>query len=109
MEEITSNNGIKLLKCEPLNWVINHTYADGTGPLFYSISVGDMEEMWSCTFYPEKEVLYISNMAYSSNCVVSFKVSSFEDASKMVKSFADAQEHDFEGTIYVLKESVKEE
>lgn len=103
MEEIVADNGIRLLKCKPLNWKIQHTYADGTGPIYYSIHVGDMAEMWSCIYNPDDKILSIAKMAYSSDDVLRFKVNEIERASEMVKSLGDGIGHDFSNTIYVLE------
>ena len=102
MKTFKAPNGINMLKCQPLNFQVQHTYRDNTGPLFYSISVGGMAEMHSCLYKPEDGVVSIASLAYSDDYVLRFKVTSFEEASKLIKQFADGMGVDMSGTIYTL-------
>ena len=90
-----------MLQCKPLHWQIRSKYASGNGPNIYTIGVGDIAEMWMCVYSPEEGLVTISNMAYSKDEVLSFKQTSFEGASELVKSFADGMGYDFSMTIYV--------
>ena len=100
MERYKSTNGLDMLRCQPLNWRIQRTYRDGTGPEFFSISVGSLSEMFVCVYIPEEKTLSFSNMSYSSDCSVKFRVENFQDASKMVLSFAEGMCRDIKETIF---------
>lgn len=102
MERYKSVNGLNMLRCSPLNWKIERAHRDGTGPEIFCISVGSIGEMFICVCTPEENKLSISNMSYSSDCSLQFKVGSFEEASKMVLSFAQGMglDQNLKGTIY---------
>ena len=96
-----TTNGLTMYPTNIFNWQVQHTYANNTGPLFYSINVGGMAEMWNCIYKPEENIMSIANMAYSSDDVLHFKVLDIEQANVIVKCFADGMDCDMNGTIYL--------
>lgn len=83
-ERYVSSNGIQMLRCKPLNWRIEKTYADGTGPEIYCITLGGMSDMSFCTFDINESLLKIDG--------VDFKCDSFTKASEQVHQFAERKE-----------------
>lgn len=96
-----SSNGITMLLCEPLNWRVEGIYHDGSGPENYIITLGDMHQMHICTFDPEKNILSISSMMYSSDePPLKFKVIDEVEASVIVERLAIGMGYNTEETIY---------
>lgn len=104
MVRFETSNGLLMVKCSPLNFQEQFTYADNTGDKFYSIAIGNMAECYTCNYFPKEGVVKISNLAYSKDEVFVFKVDGFETASKLALSFALGMgfEKDLIDTIYTL-------
>jgi len=88
-----------MIKCKPLCFQEQSAFSDGTGPVSYTISVGGMTEMFICCFDPDTNALLISNISGTSP-TLSFKVKTIEEASVLVKSFADGMKIDLKRTIF---------
>ena len=99
--EYKSRNGLRMLECKPLCFQIQHIYRDNTGPLVYCISVHNDGDFWYCNYYPEEGHVSFAGGHYSDDGVFIFKVDSFEEASVMIKKFADGMGCKLEGTIYI--------
>jgi len=87
--------------CKPLNFQRVSIYHGQEKPYGYMISVGSLAQMYVCTYDPDEGSLSITDMAYSSDWVIKFKVDSIEEASQLVKKFADGMEVDMSETIYM--------
>lgn len=99
------NNGIRILRCYPLNWEIHERYAVKTKPnpeFFYTISVGSIGDIWQASLIPETMILSFTSLHYSKSEVYRFKVDTFEEASEMVLKFAKGMQQieNLEHTIY---------
>ncbi len=96
-----TSNGLTMLRCEPLNWRVEGKYYDGSGPEFYTISLGGMSQMHTCVYDPREKLLSISLMMYSSDDPpLMFKVYDEVEASAIVERFAIGMGYRTEGTIY---------
>jgi hypothetical protein len=101
-----SVNNLEMLKCDPLNWRVEKTYATVNpgeeNPEFYIISVGSISQMWNAILIPETMILSFYEMSYSGNGVYRFRVENIEEASELVLKFAKGmnQYENLEGTIY---------
>jgi len=80
-------NGITVIKCEPLNWVVENEIC--------YIGVGDMGLMRYCVYYDSKNIVSIDGLK--------FRADTYEEASEMVQRFADGMEKNLEGSIYKSK------
>ncbi len=99
-----TGNGIKMLRCYPLNWRIGKTYVIDTdpNPIFYVIDIGSISDMWQATLIPETMIVSFTSLHYSLDEVYRFKVDSIEEGSNLVLKFAmgmNQLEH-LKGTIY---------
>lgn len=100
----TTTNGVLMLRCHPLNWRIEKTYAIARdpNPEFFVINIGSLDEMWQATLIPETMILSFCSVAYSADEVYRFQVDFIEEASEMVLKFAKGMGRldDLKGTIY---------
>ena len=110
MELFTTSNGIKILKCSPLNWKVCKVYAvaiteEQENAVIYTIDVGSLDDMWQCSYNPENGTVSFTSYHYSDYEVYRFKVDSFEQASEWVLRFAQGmgREDDLKDTIYTIK------
>ena len=99
-KEFLSSNDLRMMPTSKLNWRIESTYRDNTGPDYYLISVGTIGDMHICLF--EKGILSITHLSYSSDFVLKFKVDDLEAANVIVLAFAEGMNHSFKDTIYEL-------
>lgn len=87
-----------------LNWQKQTINRDGTGGYFYNIYVGGLAEGHICNYRDEEKLLSIAYAAYSSDDPsLRFKVKDINEASEIVKKFADGMKVDMSGTIYEIK------
>lgn len=95
--EYTTSNGIRMVKCEPLNW----RFEDN--PNIFIIHVGSLDDMWQATYRESDQILSITSLHYSNDEVFKFKMGSLEDASQLVKKFAMGMGRweDMKDTIFV--------
>lgn len=107
MERYTSTNDLNMIVTPTLNWRIEKENRDGSGEEFYTVYVGGMAEGWIWLLDPRNLMLSCSNLSYSSNETVRFKVDSIDQASIMVNAFAEGMGINMEGTIYTQKSEIK--
>jgi len=103
MKTFITTNGLTMVECEPLNFKRVSIYHGQEEPYGYIITVGTMSQMYICSYDPDKSILSIADIAYSSDWSIKFKVNSFEEASKLVQQFADGINHDMSDTIFTDK------
>lgn len=92
-----------MVACEPLNFKRVSVYYGQDKPYNYIITVGSIDNMYICLYDPGASTLSIAEIAYSSDWSIKFKVESFEEASILVKKFADGMKIDMSETIFVNK------
>ncbi len=90
MIKYQTDNGLIMVRCFPLNWQVQKTYAIDTdsNPEFYTIHVGSISDMWQASFLPDKMIVTFTSMHYSNHEVYKFKVDSIREASELVLKFA---------------------
>lgn len=107
MSVFITRNGIKMLKCKPLNWEVIKTYAIDCdpNPENYVINIGSMSDMWQALLMLDTMVLSFCSLHYSKDEVYRFTVKSVEEASELVLKFAKGMgiEDSLDGTIYTTK------
>lgn len=92
-------NGILMIKSTPLCWQTAPKYADGTGPLYYSIYAGDFGGGWMC-IYKEKEKELSMGKVMTEDSVLRFKVESLQSAGEIVLKLFKGMNITYKDTIY---------
>lgn len=98
MITIDNEKGYDIVKTTTLNWIVKYKYADKReGFYIYYIYVSGKQTMFF--FEPDEKILTLSKIYGDTQ--FSFYVENFNDASKLVESFAKANGEDFKNTIYL--------
>lgn len=107
MKTFKTRNGMTMSDTTPLFWEQQHTYADNTGPIFYSIYVSTaFMDGHLCVYDPDKQIVSISFARHSSDDPsMKFEVNSIEEAGELVIKFAKGMNclRDLESSVYGTK------
>ena len=96
-------NGIEMLSCEPLSFeIVKDRQGEIEGHLF-SISVGEILEMWMCVFDTKENIVSIYSLDYSNDSLLKFECNSFVEASELIHKFAKGMDVDMSDTIFEMK------
>jgi len=102
LQKFVSSNGLDMVEGSIYNWRVEPQYYGKPEPFAYVIHMGGMALMYQALYDPEKEILSICNIAYSSDEVLRFYCATLWDAEIIVKAFIKANEIDMQETIYYI-------
>ncbi len=97
MKEFKSTNDIDMVEGVLFNWQKEYLFDEKT-LRNYSFGCGTWGSYYDCSYYPDKQILYMSMVSMDDHDTFSFKCT-MEEAEKIIIAFMEA--HDFEiGKLY---------